>query len=730
MLHGEQKNFNGWRKQVALKLGLTMMMCLASTVNLSAAQNSTSQINSNNLFPHPLVNSVNEMKVGVSKTLKDETDYCSEPECVHTASRVLKYLDTSTDPCDNFYKFACGQYIQSQINFGPRFHMKSDILATSSKIQEQIKLILKQEVKPTEPKHEKVMKTLYQNCINTEIKNDKEILKLVVDSITKVDGWRYLENNSLEDTSFQWEDFDSKLEKELDIYETPFFKVHVGEDNIKNSNYFFHIHEPSNLEAVSNHLITLGNIFNECNQYGISNENVLNAIEKINKMLIDILEPENYGKLYNFDRMTIKELENNYSNIMWKKLFNTRLHPFNEVRDDDIVVISDISFFKKFNELINSVSKNDQAIYLIWRAIENIFIMNNGISEQVRGNNNNFCFQDLEKKFPVSLGALYVKNYYNETSNNKHIDEMFTNIFHQLQTAIENVDWLDNKTKDYALEKLASMYETRQEMFKIPNDKEFDEYYANLEITSGDFFESNRKVTKFKRNYQAGLFRLPFNRSNFMIEMNSAEMTAFYYPIFNTIGISPAMLQGNLFNANRPMYMNYGSAAFTLAHEYTHGLVGHGRRFDKNGYFVDWWQPTSIEQFFPKEQCFISQYGNYTDEEVQMRVNGTQTLNENIADDGLKIAYLAYQKWVEDHGPELSLPGINYTQPQLFWISFAQFWCEYVSPEYKKKLFLMDKHSPNEFRVLGSIANRPEFARDFQCPIGSKMNPETKCSFW
>lgn len=48
-------------------------------------------------------------------------------------------------------------------------------------------------------------------------------------------------------------------------------------------------------------------------------------------------------------------------------------------------------------------------------------------------------------------------------------------------------------------------------------------------------------------------------------------------------------------------------------------------------------------------------------------------LGENIADNGgLKAAYHAYLKLSKDYPNELTLPGLNYTQNQLFFISFAQ----------------------------------------------------------
>lgn len=116
---------------------------------------------------------------------------------------------------------------------------------------------------------------------------------------------------------------------------------------------------------------------------------------------------------------------------------------------------------------------------------------------------------------------------------------------------------------------------------------------------------------------------------------------------------------------------------------------------------------------------------------VPLQLNGINTQGENIADNGgMKEAYLAYQEWIRRNGREQRLPGLPYTPEQMFWISAANTWCSKYRPEAMKLRITTGFHSPGEFRILGPTSNMEEFARDFNCPVGSKMNPKKKCMVW
>lgn len=196
--------------------------------------------------------------------------------------------------------------------------------------------------------------------------------------------------------------------------------------------------------------------------------------------------------------------------------------------------------------------------------------------------------------------------------------------------------------------------------------------------------------------------------------------------------ILSAILQGHFYAPDRPFYMNYASIGYVIGHEITHAFDDLGRLYDLEGNLKDWWDPDTAEAFTVKKQCFIEQFGNYTDKTTNMSLNGYISQGENIADSaGLKLAYRAYTSAMNKlRAIDPTLPGMKFTSEQLFWLSAAQTWCSVERPEVKRISILTDNHALAEFRVIGTLSNSYEFARDFNCQLGSPMNPERKCEVW
>lgn len=98
---------------------------------------------------------------------------------------------------------------------------------------------------------------------------------------------------------------------------------------------------------------------------------------------------------------------------------------------------------------------------------------------------------------------------------------------------------------------------------------------------------------------------------------------------------------------------------------------------------------------------------------------------------GIKESYRAYQRWATDN-PEKTMPGLDYTPQQMFWISAGQVWCSVYREEAMKNRVTTGVHSPGQFRVIGPMSNMKEFSDDFNCAVGTPMNPPVadKCLVW
>jgi predicted metalloendopeptidase len=111
-----------------------------------------------------------------------------------------------------------------------------------------------------------------------------------------------------------------------------------------------------------------------------------------------------------------------------------------------------------------------------------------------------------------------------------------------------------------------------------------------------------------------------------------------------------------------------------------------------------------------------------------VKLNGKLTTGENVADNGgSKIAFMALQNALKDkEAPKID----GFTPDQRFFLSFAQIWCQNVTPETARVLAKTDPHSPGKYRVNGTVQNSAEFQKAFGCKAGQPMVSANPCRPW
>jgi putative endopeptidase len=330
------------------------------------------------------------------------------------------------------------------------------------------------------------------------------------------------------------------------------------------------------------------------------------------------------------------------------------------------------------------------------------------------------CSNSVDGALGEALGKVYVEQYFAGDSKAKMV-QMVNDIEAAMGRDIDQIDWMSPETKVKAKEKLHDVAN------KIGYPEKWRDY-SKLEIKPDDALGNARRADQFENDRQLAKIGKPVDHSEW--GMTPPEVNAYYNPSMNDINFPAGILQPAFYDPKQDDAVNYGHIGAVIGHELTHGFDDEGKKFDGKGNLADWWTAEDTKKFVTRTDCLANEYGGFTAVD-DVKVNGKLTLGENTADNGgLLLAYMAYLERAKKDGVDLAAKKDGFSAPQRFYIGYAQNYCENSRPELVRTEVLTDPHSPDHFRVTGAIVNQPGFAAAFGCKKGSPMVPANSCRVW
>uniref|UniRef100_A0A914XHS7 Endothelin-converting enzyme 1 n=1 Tax=Plectus sambesii TaxID=2011161 RepID=A0A914XHS7_9BILA len=350
------------------------------------------------------------------------------------------------------------------------------------------------------------------------------------------------------------------------------------------------------------------------------------------------------------------------------------------------------------------------------------------------------CSDQLTNHVPFIAGRLLVDATFkgNATAMKTFqtgVQTMVQGILNGFRSMLSELPWMQLATLTPAYNKIVHLAINPGWPDWQQNDTALDLVYLNygqFSVDSGqDWFSTYKGLLSVhtRLNYHL-LLESPVDRNFF--EMSPALVNAWYQPERNSISFPLAILNPPFYSADYPTALNLGGLGMVIGHELTHGFDDEGVQWDSVGKFGPWLDPVSRVGFDRMATCIQKQYGGYCPSSTSgVCVNGVQTQGENIADNGgMRAAFRAYKSIQSLNGPDARLPGAmsQYSQDQLFFLSFAQLWCgrprDPVHDPALQRQLLTDAHAPSVYRVLGTLANFPQFAAAYNCPV------KPHCNIW
>jgi endothelin-converting enzyme/putative endopeptidase len=328
------------------------------------------------------------------------------------------------------------------------------------------------------------------------------------------------------------------------------------------------------------------------------------------------------------------------------------------------------------------------------------------------------CVALVDEHLGEALGQRFVEQTFG-AEGKERMAVMVAALERALERDIKDLPWMTEATKKQALAKLAAITN------KIGYPDRWRDYRA-VKVARNDAVGNAERAEGFEMRRQLAKIGQPVDRGEWL--MTPPTVNAYYMALQNNINFPAGILQPPFFERSMDDAVNFGAVGSVIGHELTHGFDDSGRKFAPNGDLADWWTAEDAAEFEKRAQCFVDQYGEYTVAGGTVKLNGKLTLGENTADNGgVRIAHMALMDTLSG---KTVAPRDGFTPAQRLFLGWGQIWCQNETDESAKLRAQTDPHSPGRHRVNGVVSNMTEFKEAFACPAGSPMVRENACRVW
>jgi len=642
-------------------------------------------------------------------------------------------LDTTCDPCQDFFQFATGGWIKRH-PIRPSYASWGQFNALQDKNQRVLRAILEDaaHARNAPPgSNEQKIGAFYASCMDSK-QIEADGIKPIEPELGRISGIQNLEQ--LQDEVARLHSLGVRalfaFESSQDDKDSSQMigSAHQGGLGLPDRDYYLDQDDRSKQirDQYVQHVAKMFQLSGDASDVAGSQARGVLAVEtqlaQVSKSRVELRDP-----LGNYHKMNLAELRT--PEFSWEEYF--RAIGFADISE---VNVGQPEFFRALSRELTSVPIADWRTYLRWHLIRssapalssqfvdedfNFYgtVLTGAIENQPRWKR---CVVSADSNLGEALGQKYVERALPPEAKIR-AKALVDNLVAALRSDLQTLPWMGDQTRREALAKLAAI------TLKIGYPDQWRDYSA-FQVDRGPYVENLQRGSGFEFRRELAQIGKPVDRTQW--EMSPPTVNAYYDTNMNEIVFPAGILQPPFFDAKADDALNYGGIGAVIGHEMTHGFDDEGSQYDAQGNLRDWWTPEDRKNFEERAACVQRQFDGFV-VAPGIHENGKLVLGESIADlGGVTIAHMAFQRALAERPAPAKIDG--FTPEQRFFLSWARVWATIARPEFERQQTHTDPHPLPRFRTNAVVMNLPEFAKSFSCQAGNAMvrPAEQRCRIW
>ncbi|CAG2105965.1 unnamed protein product, partial [Medioppia subpectinata] len=592
-----------------------------------------------------------------NKAKAKSEEICDSNECETYGKLYKQLIDTSVDPCHDFYDYVCGKFTKStvipenMVSFGA-------LERADEKVTQIVKRELSESHKRCDSKSIKYATNLYNGCTDFA-KLESRGIKPLINALNSIGGWPLIPN-----TVFNGKTYDRFHALSLVIANFALSSIiEIGvqpdiRDNTKNILYLGSAPDLSlewkkrwnrrnrtrlmvpiiptiaddNMNSMDEIKMIREFVLTQCLIMGAKDS--VRTLQQIDELFmfssrLESIQTEETNLDMVYNKMTFKQLNALSSNKMdWVSLINNiyRMSGTNaRFTKEDQLIVTDIQYFTKLPQILLKTPNRVIANFLGFSVVQMLSDytikkfrqMDFELQKSLTGITTppedwKLCVELVDGLMPFATSRKYIENNFDLRAKRKST-ELVNYIQKAFYKSLQTNPVLEKSTRTMTLAKVKQMTKNIGYPDWLFDDRTLDSMYnLDMECNKDKTFECILHLLKRSVYTNFKSIDEPVN-ATLNWPFAPTTVNAAYFPTFNSI-----------------------------RHEITHGFDSSGSQFNEKGNLGTIWDKPTQRRFNQKENCFINQYNNYCDS--GFCVSGENTKTENTADNGgLRNTFKAYK---------------------------------------------------------------------------------------